>query len=297
MSKTTIAATGFRPVVRIDEEHTRRVDDELVVEDPLEIFVDESPYALTMRTPGHDRELVAGFCFTEGLISGIEDIESLDHCPGSLGEKRMFVALRHRRASREASLRKRREFISQSSCGLCGKESLAEVHTEIPPVSGRRGLRAAALPELRKAMEARQVIFARTGATHCAAIFAHDRSLLAFAEDVGRHNALDKAIGQTLLTRTRDRACLAMVSSRLSYEMIQKAGMLGIEILCGFSAASRLAVDLAESLNMTLVGFLRGARMSVYTGYDRILTRSGAEDVQGLLPAAAGAAPHLFQLD
>ncbi len=264
-------STAARPVQRVTPSRAEVVDDLMAIEDPLEIFVDDSPYAITMRMPGEDHDLALGFCFTEGLIGGAADVEDIRHCTQGLGEKRIFVRLRRRSVCRESVLRQRREHLSRSSCGLCGKESLAEVHTDIPPVHGHAPVPAAHVWRLKAAVESMQDVFRRTGSTHFAAVCDLDGEILAFAEDIGRHNALDKAIGRVLRQGVRERAHTVLVSSRLSYEMVLKAGMLGAQVLAGFSAATSLAVELAENLNMTLIGHLRSERMNVYSGQDRIL--------------------------
>lgn len=260
-----------RAITRVMRGRSENVDDPVAVEDPLEIFIDEAPYAITMRMPGEDHDLALGFCFTEGLISGAADVEDIRHCTRELGEKRIFVRLRRRSASRESILRQRREHVSRSSCGLCGKESLAEVHTDIPAVGGFDPVSAEHVWGLKAKVESMQEVFRRTGSTHFAAICDIDGEVLALAEDIGRHNALDKAIGRTLRMGMRLNAHIVLVSSRLSYEMVLKAGMLGTQVLAGLSAATSLAAELAETLNMTLIGHLRNERMNVYSRGARIV--------------------------
>ncbi|EPR44391.1 Protein fdhD [Desulfovibrio sp. X2] len=264
-------ATTVRAIVRHGPGGAAARDDLMAVEDPLEIFIDDSPYAITMRMPGQDRDLVLGYCLTEGLIRDASDVADISHCTAGLGEKRIFVRLRRRDACRESRLRRSREHLSQSSCGLCGKESLAEVHTDVPPVSGAHPVGAGHLWRLKAAVESMQEVFRRTGSTHFAALCDLEGEIISFAEDIGRHNALDKAIGSVLRQGLRERAHTALVSSRLSYEMVLKAGMLGVEVLAGLSAATSLAAELAEGLNMTLVGHLRPERMNVYSHAERIL--------------------------
>ncbi|EMG36410.1 formate dehydrogenase family accessory protein FdhD [Desulfocurvibacter africanus PCS] len=243
--------------------------DTLAVEEPLEIVVDGAPYAVTMRMPGDDTHLVMGFLLTEGVIASREDILSMNYCQGSLGERRIFVELR--RGVGEAR-RQRQEFLSKSSCGLCGKVSFGDVHTDIPRVASVRTISRSGLLGLKRAIEARQEVFQCTGATHFAAIFDARHELLAFAEDIGRHNALDKAIGAVLAADAGNLAYLGIVSSRLSFEMVQKAGALGLEVLAGLSVATNLAVEMAESLGITLIGHMRATRMNVYTRAERIIS-------------------------
>jgi FdhD protein len=260
-------STARRTIRRLDDDGEHDVRDTLAVEEPLEIVVDGAPYAVTMRMPGDDTHLVMGFLLTEGVIASREDILSMNYCQGSLGERRIFVELRR---GTEA-LRQRQEFLSKSSCGLCGKISFGDVHTDIPRVVSVRTISRGGLLNLKRAIEARQEVFQCTGATHFAAIFDARHELLAFAEDIGRHNALDKAIGAVLAADAGNLAYLGIVSSRLSFEMVQKAGALGLEVLAGLSVATNLAVEMAENLGITLIGHLRATRMNVYTRAERII--------------------------
>ncbi|MFO7595702.1 MAG: formate dehydrogenase accessory sulfurtransferase FdhD [Desulfocurvibacter africanus] len=264
-------STARRAIRRLDDDGEHDVRDTLAVEEPLEIVVDGAPYAVTMRLPGDDVHLVMGFLLTEGVIASREDILSMDYCQGSLGERRIFVELRPGRMAAQTKPQ-RREFLSKSSCGLCGKASLGDVHTDIPRVASIHAINRNTLLGLKSSIEKRQGLFHQTGATHFAAIFDARHELLAFAEDIGRHNALDKAIGAVLAADARDLAYLGIVSSRLSYEMVQKAGALGLEVLAGLSVATSLAVEMAENLGITLIGHLRATRMNVYTGGERIIS-------------------------
>lgn len=256
-----------RAIRRLDSTGEHDVRDALALEEPLEIVVDGAPYAVTMRMPGDDTHLVMGFLLTEGVIATREDILSMAYCQGSLGERRIFVELR---SGRSRAKPRPTEFLSKSSCGLCGKLSFGDVHTDVPRVATAYTVSREMLLNLKSAIEARQKLFHQTGATHFAAIFDSRHEMLAFAEDIGRHNALDKAIGAVLAAGARDRAHLGVVSSRLSFEMVQKAGVLGLEVLAGLSVATSLAVEMAENLGITLIGQMRATRMNVYTCAERI---------------------------
>lgn len=280
-------STVYRAIRRLESDGEYDLRDALAVEEPLEIVVDGAPYAVTMRMPGDDAHLVLGFLLTEGVIASREDILSMDYCQGTLGERRIFVELR--RGAGEAR-RQRQEFLSKSSCGLCGKVSFGDVHTDMPRVSSVRAISRSALLGLKSAIEARQEVFHCTGATHFAAIFDARHELLAFAEDIGRHNALDKAIGAVLAAGARDLAYLGIVSSRLSFEMVQKAGALGLEVLAGLSVATSLAVEMAENLGITLIGHLRATRMNIYTGAERILADEGLSSMRVLEDLASAVA-------
>ena len=259
------AGVAALPIVRLREGRVAEEDDDLAVEEPLEIVVDDATYAVTMRLPGDDVALAAGFCLSEGIIARAGDIASIESCPADPG--RIHVRTR-KDVSRVQP--ERRGFLSKSSCGLCGKEKLADIHADIRPVAGLAALDAEAVLARKADFEARKQVFPRTGSTHSAALYDRFGECLGFAEDVGRHNALDKAVGAALLARTLGVAHLALVSSRLSFEMVQKAAAAGIQILAGVSAATTLAAAFADRWNVTLVGFLRRGRMNVYAHPERI---------------------------
>ncbi|MFZ0932483.1 MAG: formate dehydrogenase accessory sulfurtransferase FdhD [Syntrophobacteraceae bacterium] len=244
----------------------------LAVEELLEIYIDDSPYAITMRLPGDDINLVTGFCFTEGIIASRDDLLSIRHCETIPGQRRMLVYLDPKRSCNTVNLETRRNYLAKSSCGLCGKSEAGEIYSESPPVKAFHSMSLGDILGFRQSFETRQTIFQLTGSTHSASLYSLRRDLLAFAEDIGRHNAFDKVIG-TLVNEDKTReAFLAIVSSRLSFEMVQKAGVLGLEILAGLSAPTSMAVDMADTLNITLIGFLRENSMSIYTHRERIFT-------------------------
>jgi FdhD protein len=242
----------------------------LAVEQPLEIFIDDSPYAVTMRLPGDDINLAAGFCLTEGLIDSIDDVLSISHCDKVPDEGRILVRLN---PSKGDSLphKGRNAFLSKSSCGLCGKTGIEEIYAPTRRIESVRSIELHEVLRLKSVFEKVQTIFPQTGTTHAAAVFDEDGQMISLAEDIGRHNAFDKAIGRLLFTEKRDKAFMAMLSSRLSFEMVQKAGVLGLEILTGLSGPTSLAVQMAHDLNMTLIGFLREMSMSIYTHPEKIL--------------------------
>ena len=243
----------------------------LAVEELLEIYIDDSPYAITMRLPGDDINLVTGFCFTEGIIGSRDDLLSIRHCEALAGERRVLVYLDPERSCNTVNIESRREYLSKSSCGLCGKSQASEIYFESPPVKTFHHVSLGDIIKFKKSFETRQTIFQLTGSTHSASLFGLRRNLLAFAEDIGRHNAFDKAIGALVNEGKTREAFLAVVSSRLSFEMVQKAGVLGVEILAALSAPTSMAVEMADRLNITLIGFLRENSMSIYTHRERIL--------------------------
>ncbi len=233
--------------------------DEVAVEEPLEIRVDGSPLAVTMRTPGHDEELALGFLLTEGLIDGVHSVGLTDDFAANVIEV-------------EGPLRRdpgARRFYTTSSCGVCGKGALAEVAVDAPRAApGPRVPRSllAALPD-----RLRQPAFQRTGGMHATGLFTADGELTLVREDVGRHNAMDKVVGRALLEGLvplyRRILC---VSGRLSFELVQKAAVAGAPILVGVGAPTSLAIELAADRGITLAGFARRGSVNVYTGAERI---------------------------
>jgi FdhD protein len=261
------------PVTRFTGPHREDTHDHLAVEEPLQIRLAGEDVAVTMRTPGHDHELAAGFLFTEGIIAGRHHIESIAHCPDTSGASDNVVNVQptergllepHRWASRN--------FYSTSSCGLCGKTSIEQITTRTGRLNHNAKVSLQTLYDLPKKLQAAQVTFAQTGGLHAAALFDLDGNLLLLREDVGRHNAVDKVIGHALLNDLLplDHHIL-LVSSRASFEIVQKALMAGIGILAVVSAPSSLAVELAREAGMTLVAFLREERLNVYAGEERII--------------------------
>jgi len=235
--------------------------DEVAVEEPLEIRVDGEPLAVTMRTPGHDEELALGFLLGEGLIRGVRDAGP----PADLAINAIEVA---GPLDDEPS---RRWFFTSSSCGVCGKGALEEVavHADTLPdtFTIERGLLAALPDRLRGA----QPGFDRTGGLHATGLFTPDGELLLAREDVGRHNAMDKVVGWSLMQGTAPlHGHVLCVSGRLSFELVQKAAVAGCPVLVGVGAPTSLAVQLATDRNMTLAGFARGERVNIYAGSHRV---------------------------
>jgi FdhD protein len=257
-----------------DLSATRRTDP-VAVEEPLEIRA-EGPaqaavqIAVTMRTPGHDAELAVGFLFTEGLVRTRDDLQkppvrelAVEGSPGNV------VTVRLSRAFDAERLK--RNFYATSSCGICGKASLDHLDTAAPPLGAGVTLARSALVRLPGALREAQAVFEQTGGLHATGAFDRAGKLLVVREDVGRHNAMDKVIGRMLLDRQvplADR--VLMLSGRVSFELVQKAAMAGVTVLCAVSAPSSLAVQAAARLGMTVVGFLRGDSFNVYTHPDRI---------------------------
>ena len=252
----------------------RRVQEDLVaIEEPLEIRVEGRGLAVVMRTPGHDRELVAGFLLTEGIIRSAEDLFDLTPCTAEeAGENRgnvMEVLLRDPDALQLDRLT--RHVFSASSCGICGKATIESVFVSFPPVEGGPMFSAELLRQLPPRLRQAQASFEQTGGLHASALFSSTGELEWSREDAGRHNALDKVIGHALLQGKlplSDRVLL--VSGRVSFELMQKALAARIAVVAGISAPSSLAVELAQESGQTLIGFLREGGFNVYAGVQRV---------------------------
>lgn len=250
-----------------------RKPDYLAAEEPLEIRIGEEPISVTMRTPGDDLELAAGFLFTEGLVQKREQIISLEMTrdDGTASAGNVVVA----RLAPDAAVdteKMRRNFFAASSCGICGKASIDSVRSRTlqPPNPDFRcdPELLLALPDV---LRASQAVFGRTGGLHAAALFSASGELLALREDIGRHNAVDKVIGWALReNRVPLSNEILLVSGRGGFEIIQKAIVAGIPVVASVSAPSSLAVKLAREMGQTLVGFLRDRRFVIYAGEDRI---------------------------
>jgi FdhD protein len=242
-------------------------DETVCVEEPLEITVDDEPYYLTMRMPGEDIFLALGLCLTEGVISSFDDVLSVSHCIDSTNRVNVYLSPERRGPGAPA---RKRSGIVYASCGVCGKELLSDICVALAKSDRTVSMRLSQVFDMQKAMEAHQPVFYATGATHAAALFDGEGRTLASSEDVGRHNALDKAIGRVLFEKKGGEAKAAVLSSRLSYEMVQKAARLGVELIAGVSAPTSLAIDLAERLDITLIGFLRPGSANIYTSPERV---------------------------
>ena len=283
--------TERRRVLRIRDGATSTRPDTLVAEEPLEIRLNGKPLAITMRTPGDDFALAAGFLVSEGVLGRAEEVANIVYCAGATSDGANtynVVDVRLAPGVPLPDITLERNVYTTSSCGLCGKASLDAVRTAARvPIADKPRLRVtpsllAALPDrLRSA----QRVFDRTGGLHAAGLFSPDGELLDLREDVGRHNAVDKLIGRALragqLPLSRS---MLLVSGRASFELAQKAVMAGIPLLAAVSAPSSLAVDLAAETGLTLVGFLRGGSMNVYAGEERL-------DLRGRLDQRTGAEP------
>jgi FdhD protein len=242
------------------------VEDAVVVEEPLEIRVGEKAVSVTLRTPGDDFDLVAGFLFTESILKSRDDVDSIRHW-GSPNIVRVSL----RDGARVDLQRLQRHFYSTSSCGVCGKASIDALRVNAAPIGDDSRVPAELLLSLPDALRAKQRAFESTGAIHGAAAFRRDGTLLRVREDVGRHNAVDKVIGSLFLEGAD--AGILVVSGRTSFEIVQKCVVARIPILVAVGAPSSLAIELAEEFHLTLLGFVRDGRCNVYAGAQRLLQR------------------------
>jgi FdhD protein len=279
MSITEIAPlrgpSGPVRVVEVDGTETRRRRDRLATEEPLEIRASGPGQptvrvAVTMRTPGHDFELAAGFLFTEGLIAGRRAFSAIRYCTDVGVEQHLNVVTVDMREHFDAT-RMQRNFFASSSCGVCGKASIDQLEVACEHVADGPLVAREIITSLPDRLRAQQRVFESTGGLHATGLFQADGELIVAREDVGRHNAMDKLIGNRLLEGESPLSSrIALVSGRASFELVQKAAVAGIPIVCAVSAPSTLAVETARRLGVTLIGFLRGERFNVYAHPQRI---------------------------
>ena len=251
--------------------------DVVAVEEPLEIRVAGDALAITMRTPGDDRELALGFLHAEGVIQSFADVGSVAHC-GRVGDEGFGNVIDVLPApgtalAPERVERSRRGTLVSTSCGVCGRLTIDDLTARISPLTDDAEIPASVLSRCVAELRPLQPVFLRTGGVHAAAIFDVRGNVIVVKEDIGRHNAVDKAVGSLLLARALPaRGQILVVSGRASFEIVQKAAVAGLSIVASVSAASSLAVDLAAKMNITLAAFARDGAMNVYTAPARIVS-------------------------
>lgn len=260
-------------VVKVRDHAASECLDYLAVEEPLEIRLGGINLSVTMRTPGDDEELVAGFLFSEGIIASADDIDVIARYRGPDGDPDdgnvMNVLLKG--DIRVAKDRLRRNFVASSSCGLCGKATIDAIRATLPPVQSDFVISVDRLNRLGAVMHDAQSTFEKTGGLHAAGLFDADARMIVLREDIGRHNAVDKVIGHRVLARSMplDRHVL-MVSGRVSFEIMQKALTARIPVITAVSAPSSMAVQMALAADMTLIGFARNGGFNLYSGAQRV---------------------------
>ncbi|MGC4030311.1 MAG: formate dehydrogenase accessory sulfurtransferase FdhD [Tepidisphaeraceae bacterium] len=263
------ASTRVGNVMRYRNGVVTPADDDLAAEEPLEIRARGHAVAVTMRTPGHDAELAAGFLLGEGVIRTAADVLKIEPCDRNEDGNLLNVLLA---PDVYVDLEKlTRHVFASSSCGLCGRATIEAIQRQFKPIDSRLAVTADALLAMPAAMRSAQSTFDRTGGLHAAGLFTPAGERVVLREDVGRHNAVDKVLGHALLNGIATNEHVLLVSGRLSFEILQKALAAGVPIVAAVSAPSSLAVDLARENRQTLVGFLREGRMNVYAGPERVI--------------------------
>src|SRR5262245_56229603 len=281
-------------VTRIAGDATTHTTDVAAAEEPLDIRLHGRSFAVVMRTPGDDKALAAGFLLSERIIRSADDIGAIEHCRHPDQTKAHHVVdvyLVGGAASRvPAMLEHRRQVIANSSCGVCGRSTIDELLGELAPLSETGAVDVGVIRDLPDLLRARQSTFDETGGLHAAAICSSTGEIISVAEDVGRHNAVDKVVGRLLLGSPasarssafaaspprpdrglrRDETSLLIVSGRVSFEIVQKAWIAGIPVVAAISAPTSLAVDLAQAAGVTLIGFLRAGSLNIYSGTARV---------------------------
>jgi len=245
--------------------------DRVAIEEPLEIRLHGRPFVVAMRTPGADRELAAGFLLSERVIRSADDLGTIEYCGDASNVVNVTLA-GDAGAGLERVLAERRNVTTNSSCGLCGRQTLDSLAVDVPPIATTLTISSSLVLDLPNKLRGSQTVFDETGGLHAAGLFSRDGGLVEAAEDVGRHNAVDKVVGRMLMREQLPLADhLLCVSGRTSFEILQKALFAGIPIVAAVSAPSSLAIELAESFGITLIGFVRGDSFNIYAHADRVI--------------------------
>jgi FdhD protein len=262
-------------VIRVRAGVRASESDRAATEEPLEVRLHDQPFAVIMRTPGADRELAAGFLLAERVIAGADDLGTIAHCSDPAAdhpENIVNVTLTNASAaSVERLLAGRRQVMTNSSCGMCGRRTIESLSADAAPLRADWTVPADTVARLPDQLRRRQAVFDETGGLHAAGLFGRDGGLVDVAEDVGRHNAVDKIVGRMLMKEALPLTeHLLCVSGRTSFEIVQKAIFAGIPIVAAVSAPSSLAIELAQAFGVTLIGFIRGDSFNIYAHAERI---------------------------
>lgn len=259
------------PMWRWRQGRVEATRDVVVVEEPLQIRLGGEPFQVLMRLPGWEKELALGFLYTEGIVRDLAEVVTVHFCgtgtdpnlPPNVVDVRLTEAALARRGRRHVE-------VSYSSCGLCAKEAVSEICRKVPKVSSPLTIPAPSLLTLMGRLQEAQTVYRDTGGTHAVALASPDGKVFIHAEDVGRHNAMDKVIGRAVLTRQDLTNLVALLSGRISFEMVLKCVRAGIPILAAVSAPTSMALELAQELELTTVGFVRDQRLNIYTAPQRV---------------------------
>jgi FdhD protein len=262
-------------VIRVRDGARTTQQDLAATEEPLEVRLHDQPFAVIMRTPGADRELAAGFLLAERVIASADDLGAIAHCTDPAAdhpENIVNVLLANGSADAVgALLAGRRQVTTNSSCGMCGRRTIESLAADAAPLTATWTMPAEVIASLPERLRARQAVFDETGGLHAAGLFARDGNLVDIAEDVGRHNAVDKIVGRMLMRESLPLSEYALcVSGRTSFEIVQKAIFAGIPLVAAVSAPSSLAIELAHDFGVTLIGFIRGDSFNIYAHAERI---------------------------
>jgi FdhD protein len=260
-------------VLRYDGEERETFEDRVAVEEPLEIRIAGEPFAITMRTPGHDQELVLGLLLSEGIVRSRAEVGGIAHCgkPGEMGNVIDVTAAPGSVIDWEPDGAAHRATVTTSACGVCGRRSIDDLLARVGPIEDESRFSADWVQTLTRELAPRQLNFAASGGVHAAALWDAAGQLYVVREDVGRHNAVDKVVGRAALdARLPARGMALVVSGRASFELVLKAAVAHIPLLVSVSAPSSLAIAAAQGSRLTLVGFARGRRFNVYAGEERI---------------------------
>ncbi len=273
-------------IIKIGTQGQEHVADLVAMEEPLEIRLgvglknqrEQFSLSVTMRTPGHDKELALGFLFTEGIISNIEDVNSIEYCETvKVEEKGNVVRVELSPQLKINKSKFLRHFYTSSSCGVCGKSSIESIKVSIPDSNVKfESVGADVVCRLPALLKSAQKVFEYTGGLHACGLFKQDGTLVRIREDVGRHNAVDKLIGSLLIEKKLPASSKILVlSGRISFELVQKAAKAGIQFIAAIGAPSSLAIDMAKKHHITMVGFLKNSSFNIYSGEQRIETKNG----------------------
>ena len=274
-ARSAVAKFTTVPVQRIGRQRAGAAEDLAAVEEPLEVRLHGQSFAVIMRTPGDDRALTAGFLLSEGIVAGPDDLGAVEHCrhPDHPETHNVVDVFLHGEAASGLArlLGERRNVLTNSSCGLCGRVTIESLQQRARPITSAWTMTREIVAALPDRLRERQVTFAETGGLHAAGLFQTDGTCDLIAEDVGRHNAVDKVVGAMLMeNRVPLTAHALVVSGRTSFEIVQKAWVAGIALVCAVSAPSSLAIELANEAGITLLGFVRDGGFNVYTHPERI---------------------------
>jgi FdhD protein len=267
-------------VIRCESGICRKSVQELIGEEPLLIRIDEKPYSVVMRTPGEEVAHAAGFCLGEGIVDSADDFAAIGYCQ-DLDPNVIEVRLKPARRERINEILERRGFVSQTSCGICGKEMLKDLRQVLKPVQSRFQLEVDRVLDCIDKLAGQQKYYPRTRGSHAAMLLNRRLEIVSFAEDVGRHNALDKAIGKAFINGKLRAAAILVLSSRMSYELVQKAARAQLPILISMSRPTTLAAEMGKALDMTLVCRGKGSELVLICGNSRIVFECNGGQVIG----------------